>query len=307
MEKNTNKKILYFGSFDAPYDTEVYICNTLEKLGCDIERRCPNTTSKEELKKLLSMQWDAVIFSKGKFQFNKNDLNNIIIPYSGKKIGWFWDLCWGTRREAMIFNHHLFKANIVFTSDGGDRDWEGVGINHKVLRQGIYEPEAVLGNFDEKYNYDIGFVGTNTHRDSFGWSERDTLLNFLTKTFKERFRHFGKDGKLRNLELNNLCASVKIIVGDSVYSPNYWSNRLYEIIGRGGFLIFPLIPGIEKEFIPGEHFIPYNYGDYIGLKRKIDYYLNHEKDREKIRLAGFEHCKKNHTYTIRCKELLTYI
>jgi len=95
-----------------------------------------------------------------------------------------------------------------------------------------------------------------------------------------------------------------VVVGDSVYSPRYWSNRLYETIGRGGFLIFPKIPGIDGEFTPYKHFVPYDYFDFDGLKEKIDYYISHDKEREEIKMAGFEHCKNKHTYRHRCEYLI---
>lgn len=305
MPGNT-PKILYFGSFDAPFDTEVYICNTLESLGCEVKRQPTTKTSKEELIEFVSQKWDAIIFSKGWFNFKPEEVDEILSRNTNKTIGWFWDLCWGTPRERIIHQHHLFRADLVLTSDGGDRPWEQYHINHKTLRQGIYEPEAVIGNKRREYDYDVIFVGTNVHKDNFGWHERDDLLKFLSENYSS-FRHFGTKESVRNLELNDLYASAKIVVGDSVYSPNYWSNRLYETIGRGGFLIFPLIPGIEKEFTPGEHFIPYHIGNLPQLKTKIDYYLTHDKEREEIKMAGFEHCKKFHTYTIRCKKLLEYI
>ena len=66
----------------------------------------------------------------------------------------------------------------------------------------------------------------------------------------------------------------------------------------------PKIPGLEKEFTPYEHFVPYNMGNFDQLKKIIDYYLTHDKEREKIRRAGFEHCKKHHTYLHRVKVLL---
>jgi spore maturation protein CgeB len=62
--------------------------------------------------------------------------------------------------------------------------------------------------------------------------------------------------------------------------------------------------GLDEEFTPYEHFIPYEYGDFKGLKEKIDYFLTHDAEREKIRLAGFEHCKANHTYGHRVREML---
>lgn len=299
-------KILYFGSFDKPYDTEVYVANTLESLGHSVDRKCTTKTSNQELKDLLIKDYDFVMLSKG--WFPDEETAQRLLKESGKKtIGWFWDLCWGTPRENLLSKHHLFKADIVFTSDGGNRDWKKYGINHVTLRQGIYEPEAVKGNVQYKYSYDVAFVGTLVHESAFNWKHRSDLVNFLKDYYGKRFVHLGGGDGVRNLELNDVYASVKVIVGDSVAAPHYWSNRIYETLGRNGFLIFPMVEGLDKEFTPYKHFVPYEYFNFTSLAEKIDYFIEHKDEREKIRSEGFKYCKENHTYTLRCKQLVDYI
>lgn len=301
-------KILYFGSFDKPYDTEVYIADTLTAMGHDVARRHTTKTNRAKFAALMSKKWDCVLFSKGWFP-NQEAAMEEIERYPGLTIGWFWDLCWGTPREPLVVDHHLFKADIVLTSDGGNKaPWKKYGITHKTLRQGIYEPEAKLGTPQDQYACDVAFVGSLVHETAFNWKHRSDLFQFLRKNYSTTFKHFGTGkAEVRNMELNDLYASAKVVVGDSVYSSNYWSNRLYETTGRGGFLIFPQIDGLEKEFEYYKHIVPYDYYDFVGLKEKIDYYVSHDAEREKIKLAGFEHCKKNHTYTIRCQQLVDLI
>lgn len=295
--------ILYFGSFDMPYDTEVYISDTFESLGHTVTRNKPSTTSISELGDLLKQKFDFILLSKGWFE--EQDKAMKMIKDSGiPTVGWFWDLCWNTPREWILWKHPLFKADYVFTTDGGDWDWKKYGINHQVIRQGIYEPEAIKGKVKKEYQYDVVFVGTNSHKTDFGWSHRPELLNFLKRYYGDRFKHFGNADGVRNLDLNDVYASAKVVVGDSVHSPHYWSNRLYETLGRNGFLVFPNIEGIDKEFIPYKHFIPYDYFEFGKLAEIIDYYLEHDEEREIIREAGFEHCKKKHTYKHRCIKLL---
>lgn len=301
-------KVLYFGSFGKPFDTEVYIANTLETLGCTVKRLETPAVNEAHLESLLSKKWDLVLFSKGWFPFSEGEAFRMVRDYTGLSVGWFWDICWGTQNENLVNNHHLFKADIVLTTDGGNDDrWKQLGIDHRVLRQGIYEPEALIGSKTEEFTCDVTFVGGDQHEKIFGWEHRTKLLQFLRDTYGSSFKHFGVERSIRNLELNNLYASAKVVVGDSLLSPQYWSNRIYETTGRGGFLIFPKVPGLEKEFEYYKHIVPYEIGDWSGLKEKIDYYLTHDEEREKIRQAGFKHCKDKHTYTIRCKQLLELV
>ena len=48
--------------------------------------------------------------------------------------------------------------------------------------------------------------------------------------------------------LNDLIASCKVIIGESIIHPYYWSNRIYETIGRGGFCLHAYHEGIENEY-----------------------------------------------------------
>jgi spore maturation protein CgeB len=86
--------------------------------------------------------------------------------------------------------------------------------------------------------------------------------------------------------------------------PDYWSDRIYETLGRGGFLIHPYIPGIEKEFVDKKHVVFYEYGNFQQLKELIDYYLINDEEREAIRKAGHELVKNNYTYSNRWQTIL---
>jgi hypothetical protein len=298
-------KVLYFGVFEKPYDTEVYISNTLESMGHQITRQQINNVGPEELRELLKEDFDFILLSKSWFKGNWQSCKEMLKQSKILKVGWFWDLCWGTMREHLVYDHPLFSADLVFTTDGGNQEkFKRAKVNHSVIRQGIYEPEAVIGTPKQEYKYDVIFVGTDVHKTAFGWSHRTELIKFLHETYGPRFKHFGKEDGIRNQELNDLYASAKVVVGDSVVRPHYWSNRIYETLGRGGFLIFPEVPGLDEEFVRYKHFIPYTIRDWQGLKEKIDYYVHHDKEREEIKMAGFEYCKNNHTYRHRCEELI---
>jgi len=286
-------KILYIGNFHPKSVGEPEIANALEKLGHTVIRH-PNT------ERPGTLDADILLFSKLTFPGHINFLRELKIP----RVCWMFDLYWGYRNEKRIEQNkeQLFQADLVLTTDGGNTDkWKKHNINHKCLRQGIAE-DVTMGSPNFATVAEIGFVGTRS--PWAGWDYRPALIDWLKATYGTKFKHFGQDGSLRHEDLNDLYATLKIVVGDTVHSPNYWSNRIYETIGRGGFLIHPLVEGIEKEFTPYKHFIPYNYGDMAGLREKINYYLQADEEREKIRQAGFEHCHKYHTYTKRARQLI---
>ena len=314
-------KILYVGNFteiDSPLGycpNAEWISDTFEELGHKVIRvNERNSSAYDVLKELRGA--DLLLTEEGRLDgdFSNDGSHDIIVGKfarvmdRAKALGiptvpWLTNIFWGImRREIQIQTNPIFKADIVFSTDGGhDKEFKDAGVNHKLLRQGIYGPEAYIGTPTYNTRAKVGFIGSIYEEI---WPYRAKMVTFLKSVYGENFGHFGARGEIRHDELNNLIATLKIVVGDTVYSPNYWSNRIYEMLGRGAFLIHPMVPGLEEEFIPYKHFIPFNFGDLEGLKDKIDYYLAHDEERHKIQMAGFEYCKEHHTYEKRVKKLL---
>tara|TARA_R100000789_G_C2995947_1_gene147438 strand:- start:899 stop:1165 length:267 start_codon:yes stop_codon:yes gene_type:complete len=74
------------------------------------------------------------------------------------------------------------------------------------------------------------------------------------------------------------------------------------MLGSGGFLIHPKLEGMKKEFTDGKHLVYYLNG--LDFKEKIDYYLEHKKERKKIQKAGYELVTSKYTYQDRVVEIL---
>tara|TARA_R110002020_G_scaffold34660_5_gene105290 strand:+ start:6151 stop:6486 length:336 start_codon:yes stop_codon:yes gene_type:complete len=109
------------------------------------------------------------------------------------------------------------------------------------------------------------------------------------------------------MELNEALSKIKIVVGDSHPSDYYWSNRIYEITGRGGFILHPKTLGLEEDFQDGVHYVSYERGNFKQLKEKIEFYLNNQKLADTIRENGHAHCKQNLTYTHKVRELISKV
>ena len=308
--------ILYLGNFDNV--VAEYISRTFEELGHTIRRRHEESTTVEQLQKMIeSEKFDFVLTEEARLKYDYiygEVLDNELDRCNGgmKRImdmilvvPWLTNIFWGIeRRVPLIEMNPIFKAPIVFTTDGGhDKEWKESGVNHRLLRQGVYQGEAKMGKkLDMKCT--IGFVGEMNSRI---WNFRESLVKYLIGKYGNDFIWVGQGasaGIYYGKELNDFLATMKVIVGDSVLSPYYWSNRVYEMIGRGGFLIMPEIKGLDKEFEPYKHYVPYKPRNLDDLKEKIDYYLEHEEEREQIRKAGFEYCKKNYTYKHRVIKML---
>jgi hypothetical protein len=228
-----------------------------------------------------------------------------------KTVCWVPDLYFGIPREEEVHKKSpMFQGDYIFSPDGGSQEkFKSLSINHIPLKQGIFYDSCVekydIGTREKKI--DILFVG-GVNKSIHGES-RERLLSFLRDTYGDRFFWAGANNseQYRGNDLTDLIASAKIIIGDCVDSPDYWSNRLYETIGRGGFIIHPHIEGIEDHYTDAEHFVTFERNNFADLKKKIDFYLENPKERNRISTNGVQHTRKSHTLDHRAEFIMNII
>ncbi len=190
-----------------------------------------------------------------------------------KTVCWLFDLYFNYHREHRVKNDNYFKADYVFTTDGGnDHRFKELGINHKLLRQGIRDEECML--LEDRPDGVI-FVGS----DNPVYPYRQKMLGEMIRDFNLKWYGRGDTDEIRGMDLNKLFAKTKIVIGDAVYSPYYWSNRVVETLGRGGFLIHPDVEGIKEEY---PYLVTYERNNIQDLKDKVMYYLEHEQERKEL-------------------------
>jgi hypothetical protein len=300
-------RIFYVGNFREPYCTEVHIANTLNRLGHDVIRCQEDPVSD------LSAARDCDLFL---FTRTWNNLVTLELLQSLRAAGvptasYHLDLYVGIQREAGLADDPFWRTDYVFQPDGDPHSMEvfaANGINAIWMKPGVDKAECYIESTLVDRN--VVFVGSRGYHPE--WPYRGQLLDFLERQYGGGFEHWGSDGKgtIRNAPLNQLYASTKVAVGDSLCLPghvNYWSDRPYETLGRGGFLIMPRVPGLEEEFTDGEDLVFYDYGDFDQLRYLIDYYIVHDDERELIRQTGHEKVYHHYTYDQRLTQMLEVI
>lgn len=293
-------KIAYIGKFNNLWDEEG-IAVALESQGATVVR-IPEKGN-NHIATVLREAPDVVLVTKMQFPGAWNFLAGMR-EHKIPTVSWTFDLLIGhPEREVMLGSYAWLGCDYVYLTDGGHvEEYKAAGIDKRVLYQGIPDAFCYRGEKTKDYEFDIVFVGTLNPIFPY----RQETMEWLKKEYGKRFKWIGMNDaqEMRGHELNKLYASAKIVMGDSVASPHYWSNRLWETLGRGGFCIFPRIEGLETVYTPYQHYIPYDWGDYTGLQEKIEYYLSHDKERETIQQAAYEHTLKNHLMSHRAKQLL---
>ncbi len=110
-------------------------------------------------------------------------------------------------------------------------------------------------------------------------------------------------GKMPYQHANQVYSSVKIMLGLQNYR-NMVTQRTYEILGSGGFLLTIDTPGVRRVGIPGRDFVVSN--SPANTVRLVKHYLHHSSARERIRRQGSLTVYK-HNYTNRAKRMLSVL
>lgn len=304
--------ITFLGNFQVDYTSETHHAASLEALGHKVTRlqEAQVTAAEVEAAALAGGAFTWVHThaweTPGDIGATLRTLRAAGVP----SLSYHLDRWMGLRRQAdMRPDAPYWQLDHFFTCDAVQADWlnTNTSMTGHYLPAGVFGPECHMAQPGERF--DVAFVGSKGYHPEYAY--RPQLIEWLQRTYGDRFRHYGGGGRptVRGAELNQVYAGAKVVVGDSLcldpdYPGMYWSDRIYETLGRGGFLIHPKLKGLENHFTDGEHVVLYEHGDFDQLKMLIDYYLEDDEEREQIRKAGHEHVKATHTYLHRWEAIL---
>lgn len=310
----TTLKIVFLGNFQVDYTSETHHAASLESLGHTVVRLQETVASSNEV---LHEACAADLFvwvhthgwnTPGDIGAAIRALRTAGVP----TLSYHLDRWLGLRRQAdMRPTEPYWSLDHFFTCDAAQADWlnEHTNMRGHYLPAGVFGPECYMAT--PRTRFDVAFVGSRGYHPEYPY--RPKLIDWLASTYGPRFRHYGGGGlpTVRGADLNGVYADARVVVGDSLcldpdYPGMYWSDRIYETLGRGGFLIHPRLKGLENHF-SDEHVVLYEHGDLEQLRELIDYYLAHDSEREAIQRAGHEHVKANHTYAHRWAKILEII
>lgn len=315
--------VVYRGNFLPSWSTETHVAATLESMGvkvlraqepntdpssqggyrwADVVRACRVAAEQGPAMFLWTQTWNSD--PEGGFEALEL-LRAAGIPTASLHL----DLYWGIARQVQIMEYPFWRTDHVFSADGGhDEGFGRVGVNHHWMPPAVYGPEAVSGQVTQEYQWPIVFVGSYPYPHPEHADARKDIIQNLQSKYGTRFRMFR--GGVRGADLSNLYASARVVVGDSCLAGKigrYWSDRIPETLGRGGFLIHPHVSGLEEHFTDGKHLRTFEAGDVGQLFTLIDHYLARPEEARQIAEAGQAHVRQHHTYRNRMETVLATV
>jgi len=136
-----------------------------------------------------------------------------------------------------------------------------------------------VGLFRQLTDYNVKLWGNPSPR----WMDAGPVQDM----FQNRYVTYGEKAKA--------FRAARIVINNQ-HPAEVWgvNKRTFEAAGIGALQLVTWRPGLDQLFSVGEEIVAYRGID--DLKKKIDYYLEHDTEREKIANRSKERAREDHTY-----------
>jgi hypothetical protein len=336
-------KVVYIGNFEPSHSTENDVRLAFEHLGWEVDLLQEGAFTRAFSDASFGFVYDrclaADLVLHTMTQGSYPDPERVLdlwrackrqgIPTASIHLDLFYGLAsrkdTGPQRFDLPREHPMFKVEYVFTADGGHQaEFARDGVNHFWSPPALRHTEAidvdpgpttVYGHDGspiviEPGQYDVGFAGSDGYHPE--WQHRPQLVAWLRQTYGNRFLHIGGSATRRvvGLDLNRLYASVPVWVGDSCLTrPDfaYWSDRVPETWGRGGFLIHPHVEALDARYDERHPGCTWEAGDWNGLHWAVEGGLADRDNTDGIRRRFARRTRAHDTYVQRVEAMLATI
>lgn len=185
--------------------------------------------------------------------------------------------------------HHAGKLRHLM--QGADERFVGPGKPTVTIGEG-----QVLGSTNRP---PILFMGMVNHGQA-----RERHVAHLKDVWGPKFEVLGNGGAHRRVHgraLADLIAGRIVVAPDGPQTNNYWSNRIYLVLGFGGFLVHPHCEGLD-EYYPCGGFLAYR--SWSECDEQIEWALKHLDGRDAVISLGYRQTLEANLYRHRCQRIV---
>ncbi len=317
-------RIAQIGNFVPPHSTENDLLRAMRSLNHEVIPMQENDLN--VWRSIHPADYDAIVWTRtgwtwaeyGLTEQDANAMQRVLLDMAllvdTPVIGVHLDRWWGLNREHQVESEPFFQCNFMFTADGGhDEEWKRANVNHFWFPPGVSQSSCHRGKYREEFASDIAFVGSwqDYHQE---WTHRFALVEHMKARWGSRCAFWPRAGQhaIRGEDLNDLYASVKVLVGDSCLvgeCTHYCSDRLPETMGRGGFLVHPWVKGITDGTLwdGGVDLGVWELGHFDDLDSLIEAAIRDDGERNEIAAHGQKTTIAKHTYEKRMRAVFQVV
>ncbi len=316
-------KLLWIGYFPqtslGDLTDDERMARALERAGATVQRCNPPWRDAE--RRIAEQPPDWVIFSKCR-EFSPHRLRKLRAAHPTLPCAQllfdvmdYWDrllpgLRWFRRSRLSWWLPLARQLDLVFLRERGHFErYARWGVRCAYLDQACDREEHPAEGFSEAAVCDVAFFGTFLDSRFRALNSLDGRHDVRVYAIDPRpWRRAGLDVRpaVFGDAFAEAVAGARIVYGESasleVEVEGYWSDRVYRVLGRRGFLLCRYAAGIEATFKNEEQLVWFR--DPAELEGLVTRYLADGEARRRIAEAGFRHVRAHHTYDHRAREML---
>ncbi len=180
-----------------------------------------------------------------------------------------------------------------------------------------FKDMAELSDMPEDYVQDLKYIVSGNYLNFKCTSEeRINTLNELGKHFMTDLYTISDVSRVSNVNCKGYadfdtvmpkifkCSKINLNITHRGIQSGI-PQRVFDIMGCGGFLISNYQTELAENFVDGEDLVLYD--SIPDLVNKVRFYLEHEEERIRVARNGYEKVKKNHTYDKLLNKMLSVL
>ena len=269
-------------------DDEGAIAHALRELGHDVQPLRESRASQAR-----NLRCDVVLFHKWEIP------ERLHVP----SVFWYFDLVdfpdpslAGRNKTRLKWMRNVLpRVDIGFCTDG---DWVNADTTGKLVYLPQGADERVVGRASADVAHRVLFTGIRAG----GGRGRVSFVDEMAAKYGNSFYHVSKG--VHGRAMAELIAQSHVVVApDSPVTDRYWSNRVFNVLGFGGFLMHPHCKGLTEFYEDGKELLMYRSRE--ELHKLIE--SASPAQAEAVARAGLERTMREHLYRHRCEKMVQII